>query len=52
MLSPALVHNLLSAIGAALHLTRPNLAQPANYYQAGGLPIGPGTASRSRRPHQ
>src|SRR5215813_10743287 len=29
MLHLALVHNLLSAIGAAPHLTRPNLPQPA-----------------------
>ncbi len=35
MLHLALVHNLLSAIGAAPHLTRPNLPQPANYYPAG-----------------
>jgi hypothetical protein len=34
MLHLALVHNL-SAIGAAPHLTRPNLPQPANYYPAG-----------------
>jgi CDGSH-type Zn-finger protein/truncated hemoglobin YjbI len=35
MLHLALVQNLLSAIGAAPHLTRPNLPQPANYYPAG-----------------
>jgi CDGSH-type Zn-finger protein/truncated hemoglobin YjbI len=35
MLHLALVHNLLSAIGAAPHLSRPNLPQPANYYPAG-----------------
>src|SRR5947209_7405401 len=35
MLHLALVHNLLSAIGAAPHLTRPNLPQPANHYPAG-----------------
>ena len=35
MLHLALVHNLLSAIGAAPHLTRPNLPQPASYYPAG-----------------
>src|SRR5262245_52639686 len=35
MLHLALVHNLLSAIGAAPHLARPNLPQPANYYPAG-----------------
>jgi CDGSH-type Zn-finger protein/truncated hemoglobin YjbI len=35
MLHLALVHNLLSAIGAAPHLSRPNLPQPASYYPAG-----------------
>jgi len=35
MLHLALVQNLLSAIGGAPHLTRPNLPQPANYYPAG-----------------
>ena len=35
MLHLALVHNLLSAIGAAPHLARPNLPQPANHYPAG-----------------
>ena len=35
MLHLALVHNLLSAIGAAPHLSRPNLPQPANHYPAG-----------------
>ena len=35
MLHLALVHNLLSAIGGAPHLSRPNLPQPANYYPAG-----------------
>jgi CDGSH-type Zn-finger protein/truncated hemoglobin YjbI len=35
MLHLALVHNLLSAVGAAPHLARPNLPQPANYYPAG-----------------
>src|SRR5262249_7148442 len=31
----ALVHNLLSAIGAAPHLARPNLPHPAEHYPAG-----------------
>ncbi|HEY6424287.1 MAG TPA: ferritin-like domain-containing protein [Pseudonocardiaceae bacterium] len=35
MLHLALVQNLLSAIGAAPHLTRPNLPQPADHYPAG-----------------
>jgi CDGSH-type Zn-finger protein/truncated hemoglobin YjbI len=35
MLHLALVQNLLSAIGSAPHLTRPNLPQPANHYPAG-----------------
>ena len=35
MLHLALVHNLLSAIGAAPHLSRPNLPHPANHYPAG-----------------
>ncbi len=35
MLHLALVHNLLSAIGAAPHLSRPNLPQPADHYPAG-----------------
>jgi CDGSH-type Zn-finger protein/truncated hemoglobin YjbI len=35
MLHLALVHNLLSAIGAAPHLGRPNLPQPAAHYPAG-----------------
>ena len=35
MLHLALVHNLLSAIGAAPHLARPNLPQPAHHYPAG-----------------
>jgi len=35
MLHLALVHNLLSAVGAAPHLPRPNLPQPANHYPAG-----------------
>src|SRR5712692_1922906 len=35
MLHLALVHNLLSAIGAAPHLARPNLPQPAAHYPAG-----------------
>ena len=35
MLHLALVHNLLSAVGAAPHLARPNLPQPANHYPAG-----------------
>ncbi len=35
MLHLALVHNLLSAIGAAPHLTRPNLPAPAGHYPAG-----------------
>jgi CDGSH-type Zn-finger protein len=35
MLHLALVENLLSAIGAAPHMTRPNLPAPADYYPAG-----------------
>jgi CDGSH-type Zn-finger protein/truncated hemoglobin YjbI len=35
MLHLALVQNLLSAIGAAPHLTRPNFPQPAGHYPAG-----------------
>ncbi|MGH3548009.1 MAG: ferritin-like domain-containing protein [Pseudonocardiaceae bacterium] len=35
MLHLALVQNLLSAIGAAPHLSRPNLPQPADHYPAG-----------------
>jgi CDGSH-type Zn-finger protein/truncated hemoglobin YjbI len=35
MLHLALVHNLLSAIGAAPHLFRPNLPAPASHYPAG-----------------
>src|SRR6267154_4574593 len=35
MLHLALVHNLLSAIGAAPHLARPNLPHPAGHYPAG-----------------
>ena len=35
MLHLALVHNLLSAIGAAPHMARPNLPQPADHYPAG-----------------
>ncbi len=35
MLHLALVHNLLSAIGAAPHFGRPNLPAPANHYPAG-----------------
>src|SRR5437588_2997701 len=35
MLHLALVHNLLSAIGAAPHLARPNLPQPLDHYPAG-----------------
>jgi CDGSH-type Zn-finger protein/truncated hemoglobin YjbI len=35
MLHLALVQNLLSAIGAAPHLTRPNLPAPAAHYPAG-----------------
>ena len=35
MLHLALVHNLLTAVGAAPHLARPNLPQPANHYPAG-----------------
>jgi CDGSH-type Zn-finger protein/truncated hemoglobin YjbI len=35
MLHLALVHNLLSAIGGAPHLARPNLPQPADHYPAG-----------------
>ncbi len=35
MLHLALVHNLLSAVGAAPHLARPNLPAPASHYPAG-----------------
>ncbi len=35
MLHLALVHNLLSAVGAAPHLARPNLPAPAGHYPAG-----------------
>ena len=35
MLHLALVHNLLSSIGAAPHLSRPNLPAPAGHYPAG-----------------
>src|SRR5438128_1040935 len=35
MLHLALVHNLLSAIGAAPHFARPNLPHPAHHYPAG-----------------
>ncbi|MGW4126232.1 ferritin-like domain-containing protein [Nocardia sp. NPDC004711] len=35
MLHLSLVHNLLSAIGAAPHMTRPNLPLPAAHYPAG-----------------
>src|SRR5580700_10761158 len=35
MLHLALVHNLLSAIGAAPHFARPNLPAPAHHYPAG-----------------
>ncbi len=35
MLHLALVHNLLSAIGAAPHLARPDLPAPAGHYPAG-----------------
>ncbi len=35
MLHLALVHNMLSAIGAAPHLSRPNLPAPAGHYPAG-----------------
>src|SRR5215469_11643946 len=35
MLHLALVQNLLSAIGAAPHLSRPNFPQPATHYPAG-----------------
>src|SRR6266699_3059102 len=35
MLHLALVHNLLSAVGGAPHLARPNLPQPADHYPAG-----------------
>ncbi len=35
MLHLALVQNLLSAIGAAPHLSRPNFPQPAGHYPAG-----------------
>src|SRR6266508_2888801 len=35
MLHLALVQNVLSAIGAAPHLTRPNLLAPAHHYLAG-----------------
>ena len=34
MLHLALVQNMLSAIGAAPHLTRPNFPQPASHYPA------------------
>src|SRR5258705_1168652 len=34
MLHLALVHNMLSAIGAAPHLSRPNLPAPAGHYPA------------------
>jgi CDGSH-type Zn-finger protein/truncated hemoglobin YjbI len=35
MLHLALVQNLLSAVGMAPHMVRPNLPQPANHYPAG-----------------
>jgi hypothetical protein len=35
MLHLALVHNLMSAIGGAPHLGRPNLPQPANHFPPG-----------------
>jgi CDGSH-type Zn-finger protein/truncated hemoglobin YjbI len=35
MLHLALVQNLLSAVGAAPHLSRPNFPQPASHYPAG-----------------
>ena len=35
MLHLALVQNLLSAVGAAPHMTRPNLPHPASHYPAG-----------------
>src|SRR6266478_4208923 len=35
MLHMSLVQNLLSAIGAAPHLSRPNYPQPASHYPAG-----------------
>jgi hypothetical protein len=35
MLHLALVHNLLSAVGAAPHFARPNLPAPARHYPAG-----------------
>src|SRR6201996_3254763 len=35
MLHLALVQNLLSAVGAAPHLSRPNFPHPANHYPAG-----------------
>src|SRR6201995_3137013 len=35
MLHLALVQNLLSAVGAAPHLSRPNFPPPANHYPAG-----------------
>jgi CDGSH-type Zn-finger protein/truncated hemoglobin YjbI len=35
MLHLALVHNLMSAIGGAPHLSRPNLPQPVDHYPAG-----------------
>src|SRR5947199_10482365 len=34
MLHLALVHNVLSAVGAAPHLARPNLPAPAHHYPA------------------
>ena len=38
MLHLSLVQNLLSAIGAAPHLSRPNFPQPASHYPAGRAP--------------
>src|SRR3954452_22624314 len=35
MLHLALVHNILSAVGAAPHFSRPNLPAPAHHYPAG-----------------
>src|ERR1700688_3445389 len=44
MLHLSLVQNLLSAIGAAPHLSRPNFPHPASHYPAGGplafMPFG------------
>jgi hypothetical protein len=53
MLHLALVQNLLSAIGAAPHLGRPNLPAPAHHYPAGVnltlVPFASWRATRSTR---